>query len=130
MKKVFVAAVISMVALVGCSANSTPSPVVTITEQIPVPPDNNNYSPPDVSSYIFFMRDNGGMYASVASESDLISMGNSICRGFRDGLSEDQVIAALAQALIESGMNNDAGALFAGTLVVGAKRYLCPGVGV
>ena len=37
MKKIIVAAAISMVALVGCSSQTQPIPTVTITEQPPLP---------------------------------------------------------------------------------------------
>lgn len=126
MKKIIVAAAISMVALVGCTAQSEPTPTVTITEQAPLPaPSVDDGVVTNSQKFIDFVRDNGGVYGQIAEESDLFSLGQTICEGFAGGLSEDEITYVLAQALVNNGMGNDDGAKFGAALIVGAKNYLC-----
>ena len=75
--------------------------------------------------FIDFVRDNGGIYGQIAEESDLFSLGQTICEGFAGGLSEDEITYVLAQALVNNDMGNDDGAEFGAALIVGAKNYLC-----
>ena len=120
--------VIASLGLVACSSPSEPAPTVTVTQTAPAPP------PPSVDDgvvtnqqkYLSFVRQNGGRYASAASDFQLIDMGDTICSGFSRGLSQDQIIEALSRALVSSGMDNEGGAVFGATLIVGAKNYLCP----
>jgi hypothetical protein len=120
------------VALVGCTSNTEaqPAPTVTITEEAvapePVPNDNNTLNSAD--EFVNFVKQNGGVYGEVASPADIISLGNSVCNGFANGLSEQEITTALAQALINSDMANDDGARFGAALIVGAKNYLCTNV--
>lgn len=125
MKKILTAAIISMVALVGCSANSEPNPTVTITEQVPPPVDRDDGVINNEFKYINFVRENGGLYGSMADAQGIVNLGNIVCEGYAKGLSEDDVVAALAYALVENNMNNEEGAKFAAAIIVGAERYLC-----
>lgn len=127
MKKIIVAAAISMVALVGCTSQSesTPIPTVTITEQAPAPLNTDDGVVTNSQKFIDFVRDNGGIYGQIAEESDLFSLGQTICEGFAGGLSEDEITYVLAQALVNNDMGNDDGAEFGAALIVGAKNYLC-----
>ena len=125
MKNILVAAAISMVALVGCSGNSNPTPAVTITEQAPPPVNQDDGVVTSQSEYVNFVKDRGGLYASVATPSDLINLGSIVCDGYNRGLSEDDIVLALSYALVESNMGNEDGAQFAAAIVVGAERYLC-----
>lgn len=125
MHKIIIASVISAVALVGCSQPSSPQPTVTITQEAPAPEVQTESNE---SQFISYVRANGGFYADEASDSDILSIGRSICRGFEAGLSQDDIIGVLADSLIESGMANEDGTLFAGTLLYAATTYLC-GVG-
>jgi hypothetical protein len=128
MKKIIVVAAISMVALVGCTSQSepTPTPTVTITEQAPLPaPSVDDGVVTNSQKFIDFVRDNGGIYGQIAEESDLFSLGQTICEGFAGGLSEDEITYVLAQALVNNDMGNDDGAEFGAALIVGAKNYLC-----
>jgi hypothetical protein len=122
--KIIIAAVISAVALVGCTSQTAPVPTVTITEQIPAPSVDDGVVT-NSQKFVSFVRQNGGVYGEVANESDIISLGNTICDGFSGGLSEDQITYALAEALVNNNMGNEAGAKFAASLIVGAKNYLC-----
>jgi len=126
MKKILAAAAISMVALVGCSANSEPTPTVTITEQAPPPVNQDDGVVSNVAQYVDFVKNKGGLYASMATPGDLINLGNIVCEGYSNGLSQDDVVEALAYALTENGMNNQNGAQFAAAIIVGAENYLCP----
>lgn len=126
MKKIIAAAAISLVALVGCTSQAQPTPTVTITEPAPIPaPSVDDGVTTSSQDFIDFVRQNGGMYAQVASDLDLIELGSTICQGFEDGLSEDEITYVLAQALIKNDMNNDEGIKLAAALMVGAKNYLC-----
>ena len=127
MKKIIVAAAISMVALVGCTSQSesTPIPTVTITEQAPAPLNTDDGVVTNSQKFIDFVRDNGGIYGQIAEESDLFSLGQTICEGIAGGLSEDEITYVLAQALVNNDMGNDDGAEFGAALIVGAKNYLC-----
>jgi Protein of unknown function (DUF732) len=130
MKKIIIAATISMVALVGCTSQASPSPAptVTITEQAPAPlpaPSVDDGVTSSSQDFVDFVRSNGGIYGTVASESDLLQLGNTICDGLSSGLSEQQVTSVLAEALVKSDMGNDDGAKFGAALIVGAKNYLC-----
>lgn len=125
MKKIIVAATISMVALVGCTSQSEPTPTVTITEQAPAPLNTDDGVVTNSQKFVDFIRDNGGIYGQIAEESDIFSLGQTICEGFAGGLSEDEITYVLAQALVNNDMGNDDGAKFGAALIVGAKNYLC-----
>ena len=128
MKKIIVVVAISMAALIGCTSQVAPAPgpTVTITEQAPVPgPSMDDGVITNSQKFIDFVRGNGGIYGQVAEESDLFSLGQTICEGFADGLTEDEITYVLAQALNNNDMNNDDGAQFGAALIVGAKNYLC-----
>lgn len=124
MKKIIVAAAISMVTLVGCSSQASPSPTVTVTQDAPMPSTDTGTST-NSQDFIDFVRINGGVYGEIADSSDILTLGNTICDGFAGGLSEDEITYALAQGLVESDMDNDDGAKFGAALIVGAKNYLC-----
>lgn len=125
MKKIIVAAIAtSAFFIASCSTNASPVETVTVTAQpAPNSDSNNNQSPQQ--TYVDYVRTNGGIYAVAASDSSIINLGNIICDGYRDGLSEDDVTRALAVALIDNDMNNEDGYIFAAALIVGAERYLC-----
>jgi hypothetical protein len=128
MKKIIIAVAISAVALVGCTTQAAPAPTVTITEQAPAPlpaPSVDDGVVTNAQKFVEFVRQNGGMYGSIANESDLLGLGDTICKGFAGGLSEDEITQVLAQALINNNMGNDDGAKFGAALIVGARTYLC-----
>jgi hypothetical protein len=128
MKKIFVAAAIAAVALVGCTSQTEPLPTVTITEQVPAPlpaPSVDDGVTTNTQKFVQFVKENGGLYGQVANESDIISLGSTICQGLAGGLSEDEITQVLAEALLNNNMGNDDGAKFGAALIVGAKNYLC-----
>jgi hypothetical protein len=125
MKKIIIAAAVSAVAIVGCTSQADPSPTVTITEQAPAP-NVDDGAITNSQKFVEFVRQNGGTYGEIANESDLIGLGDTICKGFAGGLSEDEITQVLAQALVNNNMGNDAGAKFGAALIVGARTYLCP----
>lgn len=129
MKKIIVATVIAMVALVGCTSQPEPAPTVTITEQapvpIPAPLSTDDGAVTNSQQFIDFVRENGGLYGQAATDADILDIGGTVCEGFAGGLSEDEITYILASALVENGMNNDNGAQFGAALIVGAKNYLC-----
>jgi len=123
MKKIIIAiAAVASLGLAGCSGNAQPMPTVTITEQAP---QINVQS--SSKNYVNFVKDFGGIYGRVASESTILSMGNNVCSGLAAGLSTDDIIAIMAEALIENDMADDDGAKFAAALISGAEEILCSG---
>ena len=124
MKKIsiMIAAIVVSLGLVACSGNTEPVPTVTVTEQA-APQDSFQSS---TQKYVEFVNNNGGIYASVLANSDLIDMGNTICTGLGSGLSRDAVIQALAEALLENDLADENGTKFAASLLAGAEVYLCP----
>lgn len=129
MYKIVIATIFSVAAITGCTTQETssPAPTVTITEQAPRPEANNEVS--NTQKYISFVKENGGYYAAIAGDQTLINLGNIVCDGYADGLSQEDIVNALSYALVENNMDNQDGAVFAASLIVGAERYLC-GVGV
>lgn len=129
MKKIIVAAAISMVALVGCTQQSEPTPSVTITEQVPLPTpaplNTDDGAVTNSQEFINFVRENGGLYGGVANEKDIFAIGYTICEALAEGISEDEITYILAKSLVENNMGNDDGAEFGAALIVGAKNYLC-----
>lgn len=131
MKSIIIAAAISAVALVGCTTEAAPAPTVTVTQEAPAPlpaPSVDDGVTTNSQGFVNFVRENGGIYGRVAETSDIISLGETVCRGFAGGLSEDEITYALAEALVNSDMGNEDGAKFGAALIVGAKNYLCGAV--
>ena len=125
MYKIIAASIISAVALVGCSTSSEPAPTVTVTQEVPKTQEPSIEQKSNSEKFVDFVRDNGGVYASVADDYELVNLGNIVCDGYSKGLSQENIVDALSYALVENGMNNEQGAIFAASLIVGAERYLC-----
>lgn len=123
-----IAVIISFFALLAVSActgtTSSDGPTVTVTAQ-----PTQEAAPEIVESpqnrFVSYVREKGGRYASIADDYQLVNLGNIVCEGYAKGLSEDDIISALSYALVENGMNNEDGVIFAAALIVGAERYLC-----
>jgi ABC-type glycerol-3-phosphate transport system substrate-binding protein len=129
MKKVIAiaAAGVMSLGLVACSGDvEVPTPTVTVTEESLVIPETTQESTSSSQDYITHVNTLGGIYALVASDSDILEIGNVICDGFTSGLSEDDIIEALVVALIENDLGDDDGTTYAAALLSGAKIYLCP----
>lgn len=125
MYKILAASIITAAALVGCSTSSTPAPTVTVTQEVPKTQEPQIKQKSNSEKFVDFVRENGGVYTTVAEDYQLIDLGNIVCDGYAKGLSQDDIVMALSYALVENGMNNEQGATFAGALIVGAERYLC-----
>lgn len=121
-----IAVIISFFALLAVSActGTTSSDGPTVTAQ-----PTQEAAPEIVESpqnrFVSYVREKGGRYASIADDYQLVNLGNIVCEGYAKGLSEDDIISALSYALVENGMNNEDGVIFAAALIVGAERYLC-----
>jgi hypothetical protein len=124
MKKIvaIAAAGIMSLGLVACSGEAEPVPTVTVTEE----------SSPQIESqsstqdYLDFVNDTGGVYALLSSESDLISLGETVCEGLASGLSEEDIIVIMAAALTENDLADEYGSQFGASLISGATAFLCP----
>lgn len=128
MYKIIAASIISAAALVGCSTSSTPAPTVTVTQEVPKAQEPQIEQKSNSEKFVDFVRDNGGVYASVADDYELVNLGNIVCDGYSKGLSQENIVDALSYALVENGMNNEQGAVFAAALIVGAENFLCRAV--
>lgn len=126
MNKIIIIGIISFATLVGCSAvESTAQPTVTVTQLPPESVPQEYISSED--RFVNFVRSNGGLYGEAAETSDIISIGNTICDAYSTGMTENEIITALAESLIESNMNDEDGHKFAAALLFGAEKYLCNG---
>jgi hypothetical protein len=107
--------------LIACSGQPQPTPTVTVTEQATqqLSPQNST------QGYIEFVRDFGGVYGSIATDSMLLDLGDIICNGLNAGLSTDDVVEVMAKSLIENNMGNEDGAKFAAALITAAEKFLC-----
>lgn len=128
MKRFFIIsglATLSLIAVSGCSSQN-PSSAVTITATatmtqaapaIPQPQPQPQQGSRDTSAYIDFISSNAPSLL-VASNSDLIDLGTSMCDAWDSGLTLDQTVALG----VASGVTGDELA----ALVVGSALYLCP----
>lgn len=126
LKNVFIISgilVSSSLLIAGCGGTEASSPVTvtaTATQTIEAePPVQDDFIPsaPDTSEYISFLY-TSAPELSVASEADLIQLGNAMCEAWDRGVSLDETLTVG----ISSGVTGDALA----ALVVGASLYLCP----
>ena len=124
MKKIvaIAAAGIMSLGLVACSGEAEPVPTVTVTEEL-APQDESQSSTQD---YLDFVNDAGGAYALLSSESDLISLGETVCEGLSSGLSEEDIIIIMAAALTENDLADEYGSQLGAALISGATSFLCP----
>jgi hypothetical protein len=124
MKKIvaITAAGLMSFSLVACSGEPEPVPTVTVTEES-VPQVESQSSTQD---YLDFVNDFGGVYSSLSTESDLISLGETVCEGLDSGLSEDDIIVIMAAALTENDLADEYGSQFGAAIISGATVFLCP----
>lgn len=127
MNKIIIIGIISFGFLVGCSSttSSVPAPTITVTQESPQGEPEEYISNED--RFVSFIRVNGGPYGENGSTSDIIDIGNTICDAYSAGISKNDIVAALAESLVENNMNDEYGTQFAAALLVGAEKYLCNG---
>lgn len=127
MNKLIIIGIVSLGFLIGCSAENTnvPVPTVTVTQQAPENIPEEYVS--DEDRFVSFVRSNGGFYGEAANTSDIIDIGNTICDAYAAGISENDIINALAESLVENNMDDEDGAKFAAALLFGAEKYFCNG---
>lgn len=128
LKNVFIISgilVSSSLVIAGCGGTEASSPVTvtataTQTQTIEAdPPVQDDFAPnaPDASEYLSFLYSNAPEL-SVASDADLVELGNAMCSAWDSGVSLEETLTVG----ISSGVTGDALA----ALVVGASLYLCP----
>lgn len=131
MKKIIiaVAAGLSTVALVACSAESVPAPTVTVTQEAqpsqPSAPDTSSKYNSSEQMYLTTMRSTGNAVLASGSDSDLLEMGYDVCAILDKGYSVDDIAEAMAEELVRQGYNTSVHAEAVGHIIYGANRLLC-----
>lgn len=130
MKKIIITScmAISLMGLTACSS-SEPSPsTVTITQQAPVPnqddPSANSMSNEDL--YILALRAMNNPILNIATDNELISMGSSVCEAMSAGFSTDEIISYMAVQMAGQGMTSDTEVEAVGYIIGAAESALCP----
>jgi hypothetical protein len=133
MKKIIIVAAISAVALVGCSSQSTqPVPTVTITEAAPAPSVDDPPSDTGIDGeelYLLALRSMGNPIIDIASDSQLLDMGNSVCDALESGFTVEDIIAYMATEMTREGLTSDYQSEAVGYIIGAADTALCPGSG-
>ncbi len=132
MKKIIiaVAAGLSTVALVACSAESVPAPTVTVTQEAqpeaqPSEPDTYSKYDSREEMYLTTLRSSGNSVIASGSDSQLLEMGYDVCAILDKGYSVDDIAEAMAEELVRQGYNTSVHAEAVGHIIYGANRLLC-----
>lgn len=135
MNKIIIAAAISSIALVGCSAqSSTPVPTVTVTQQAPAPQPSVDDPPTapvlgNEDLYLLGLKSMNNPLIDVASDRQLLEMGYSVCRALQSGFSVEDIISYMATEMVKEGLTSDYQSEAVGYIIGAADTALCPGSG-
>ena len=131
MNKIIIAVAISGIALVGCSSQASPAPTVTVTQNAPTPETPNtddgvsNLSNEEL--YLIGIKAMDNPILNVATDSQLLEMGYSVCEALNAGFTTDDIIAYMAVQMAGEGMTSDAEVEAVGYIIGAADSALCPG---
>lgn len=127
LNKILVAGIISTVALVGCSSQASPQPVVTVTESVEVPQqqsaDDGVVTKEDV--YLLSLRGVGNPILSSATDAELLDIGYTVCEILSKGYSTEDIIYYMANEMVKDGNTSDAYAEAVGSIIGAAEVGLC-----
>jgi hypothetical protein len=132
MNKIIIAASAAAlsVGLVACSNDAAPAPTVTVTEAAPLPAPSVD-DPPTVTEmdneelYLLGLRSMGNPIIDIASDSQLLNMGYSVCEALDAGLTTDDIIAYMAVQMAGEGMTSDNEVEAVGYIIGAADSALC-----
>lgn len=121
---------IASVGLVACSSNASPSPTVTVTQNIPAPlqddPATPNAAPSNEELYLISLRSMENPIIGVATDDELLGMGYSVCGALDSGFTTQDVIEYMAEEMASSGMTSDIEIEAVGYIIGAAEMALCP----
>jgi hypothetical protein len=132
MKKIIVASSIAIASmgLVACSSDASPAPTVTVTQQAPVPTQDDPEPPSTTMSneelYLLGLRSMGNPIIDIASDSQLLEMGYSVCDALEAGFSVEDIILYMANEMASEGMTSDNETEAVGYIIGAADTALCP----
>lgn len=131
MNKIIIAVAIAGVALVGCSSQASPAPTVTVTQNAPAPAPAPEPEVEDTLSneelYLLGIKSMSNPILNVATDSQLLEMGYSVCEALDAGFTVDDIIAYMAVQMAGEGMTSDAEVEAVGYIIGAADSALCPG---
>ncbi len=132
MKKIIIASFIAIAStgLVACSSDAAPAPTVTITQQAPAPAQDDPEPPSTTMSneelYLLGLRSMGNPIIDIASDSQLLEMGYSVCDALEAGFSVEDIILYMANEMTSEGMTSDNETEAVGYIIGAADTALCP----
>jgi hypothetical protein len=132
MKKIIVASSIAIASmgLVACSSDASPAPTVTVTQQAPAPTQDDPEPPSATMSneelYLLGLRSMGNPIIDIASDSQLLEMGYSVCDALEAGFSVEDIILYMANEMTNEGMTSDNETEAVGYIIGAAETALCP----
>lgn len=132
MKNIIVASSIAIASmgLVACSSDASPAPTVTVTQQAPAPTQDDPEPPSTTMSgeelYLFGLRSMGNPIIDIASDSQLLEMGYSVCDALEAGFSVEDIILYMANEMTNEGMTSDNETEAVGYIIGAADTALCP----
>jgi hypothetical protein len=133
MRKIMIVAA-AAAAVIGVSAcsntDAAPAPTVTVTQQAPAPTQDDPEPPSTAMSneelYLLGLRSMGNPIIDIASDSQLLDMGYSVCDALESGFTVDDVIAYMATEMAREGLTSDNQSEAVGYIIGAADTALCP----
>lgn len=125
--KIIVAGIISTVALVGCSSQASPQPVVTVTESVEVP-QQESYDDGGVTNediYLLSLRSVGNPILNSGTDAELLELGYAVCEILSQGYSTEDIIYYMAKEMANDGNVSDVYAQAVGSIIGAAEVGLC-----
>jgi hypothetical protein len=131
MNKIIIVASLAAIALAGCSSQDAgPAPTVTITESAPAPSIDDPPAPSLAGGeelYLLGLKSMGNPIIDIATDSQLLEMGYSVCEALESGFTVQDVIEYMATEMTRSGLTSDYQLEAVGYIIGAADTALCPG---
>lgn len=122
MYKFIIAAVISAAALTGCASQGATEKTVTVTEN-PFPTQD---SFTNEELYLIGIKSMDNQILNVATDTELLNMGNAVCEALASGLSTEDIISYMVIQMVGEGMDSEAEFQAVGYIIGAADTALCP----
>jgi hypothetical protein len=132
MKTIIIASSIAIASLglVACSSDNAPAPTVTVTQQVPVPNQDDPPTPKvEVNSeelYLSAIKSMDNPILNVATDRQLLDMGYSVCDALSAGFTVDDVVAYMAREIAKDGGASETYVAAVGYIIGAADMALCP----
>jgi hypothetical protein len=131
MKNIIIASSIAIASLglVACSSDASPAPTVTVTQQAPPTQDDPPAPKVERSSeqlYLSAIKSMDNPILNVATDSQLLDMGYSVCDALNAGFTVDDVVAYMAREIAKDGGASETYVAAVGYIIGAADMALCP----